>query len=449
MRIFNKREPLILFLGDLVAFALALWFTLFLRYGSSLDAVRLSDHFQAFSIIFLIWTLAFYIAGLYGKQTLVFKNRLPSRILKAQIVNSFLAIAFFYLVPSFGITPKTNLFIQLSLSFFLVLIWRLYGGGFRESKEKQSAILIGEGEEMKELADEINHNNRYAVGFDSVLDLSQISGAEAVSNIDRQLKDGRISLVVADLSHEKIQPILPEFYKLLFSRVKFLDAGKLYEEIFDRVPLSLIRYGWLLQNVSNSPKKTYDSLKRLMDLILGVIGGLVSLVFYPFVYLAIKLDDGGPVFISQERIGQNNKIFKILKFRTMTKDDAGYAVAKQTNRTTRVGGFLRRTRIDELPQLWNVLRGDLSLIGPRPELPILASAYDKDISYYRARHLIKPGLSGWAQLNQQNPPKRDLNFNDTKVKLSYDLFYLKNRSLFLDIKIALRTIADLLSRSGL
>ncbi|MFA6898427.1 MAG: sugar transferase, partial [Candidatus Paceibacterota bacterium] len=274
-------------------------------------------------------------------------------------------------------------------------------------------------------------------------------GAEAVSNIDRQLKDGRISLVVADLSHEKIQPILPEFYKLLFSWVKFLDAGKLYEEIFDRVPLSLIRYGWLLQNVSNSPKKTYDSLKRLMDLILGVIGGLVSLVFYPFVYLAIKLDDGGPVFISQERIGQNNKIFKILKFRTMTKDDAGYAVAKQTNRTTRVGGFLRRTRIDELPQLWNVLRGDLSLIGPRPELPILASAYDKDISYYRARHLIKPGLSGWAQLNQQNPPKRDLNFNDTKVKLSYDLFYLKNRSLFLDIKIALRTIADLLSRSGL
>ena len=449
MSIFNRREPLVLFLGDLVAFALALWLTLFFRYGSSFGGSLWYDHFQAFSLVFLIWTLAFYIAGLYGKQTLVFKNRLPSRILKAQIVNSFLAIAFFYLIPAFGITPKTNLFIQLILSFILVLIWRLYGEGLMRSREKQTALLIGEGEELKELSAEINNNNRYAVTFDSILDLNKISPTEAISIVDAKLKEGRINLVVADLSHEKIQPILPKFYRLLFSRVKFMDVGKLYEEIFDRIPLSLIRYGWILQNISNSPRKTYDSLKRFMDIVLGIVGGLVSLVFYPFVYLAIKLDDAGPIFISQERVGQNNRVFKILKFRTMTRDDAGHAAAKQVNRPTRVGGFLRRTRIDELPQLWNVLRGELSLIGPRPELPVLAAAYEKEISYYQARHLIKPGLSGWAQLNQQNPPKRDLNFNDTKVKLSYDLFYLKNRSFFLDIKIALRTIADLLSRSGL
>ena len=186
-----------------------------------------------------------------------------------------------------------------------------------------------------------------------------------------------------------------------------------------------------------------------MDVALALLLGAVSLIFYPFVYIAIKLDDGKNIFIKQERIGQNNKNIKIVKFRTMSVDDEGDGEANRAQKITSVGHFLRSSRIDELPQLWNVLKGDISLIGPRPELPKLVSLYEKEISFYNIRHLIKPGLSGWAQIYQITPPKFSTDYNQTKIKLSYDLFYIKNRSFWLDIKIALKTIKALLSRQGL
>jgi lipopolysaccharide/colanic/teichoic acid biosynthesis glycosyltransferase len=149
------------------------------------------------------------------------------------------------------------------------------------------------------------------------------------------------------------------------------------------------------------------------------------------------MDDGGKIFFVQDRIGEKNKVIKIYKFRTMNNE-----------KITRFGNFLRKTRIDELPQITNVLSGQLSLVGPRPEKPDLVLLYEKEIPYYNIRHLVKPGLSGWAQVYQDNPPKFNVNFNDTKTKLSYDLYYLKNKSIILDFKIALRTIGSILSRSG-
>jgi len=448
MTIFNRKEPLILFLGDLLAFALALWLTLFFRYGGNLPESVVGVHFQAFSILFVVWLLVFYIAGLYGKRTILFKSRLPKKIFQAQLVNSVLAVLFFYLIPYFGIAPKTNLFVCLVISFLLILIWRFYGESLLGPRHRQKGIIIGAGGEFHELAEEINNNNRYAVIFDSVIDLETSSDQE-VSLISQKIETSGASIVVADFRNQKIQTTLPELYRLVFNQVKFVDFYRLYEDIFDRIPLSLVKHSWFLANISFLPSKTYDGLKRIMDIILASIIGVISLLLYPFVYVAIKTDDGGKVFISQKRVGRGGKSFEIFKFRTMTRDDGGKDSDKNGNHITKIGNFLRKTRIDELPQLWNVLMGDLSLIGPRPELPILAEQYKKEIPYYDVRHLIKPGLSGWAQLNQSNPPKRDLNFNDTKVKLSYDLFYLKNRSLMLDIKIILRTVATLLSRSGL
>src|SRR6185295_17324447 len=134
------------------------------------------------------------------------------------------------------------------------------------------------------------------------------------------------------------------------------------------------------ENISVSPKFTYDFLKRVMDIWASFILGLISLIFYPFVYLAIKLDDGGNIFISQDRIGQNNLAVRIIKFRTMSLDDGGDGDDDRHEKVTRVGKFLRTTRIDELPQLWNVFWGDVSLIGPRPELPNLVKLYEKEIS---------------------------------------------------------------------
>jgi len=186
-------------------------------------------------------------------------------------------------------------------------------------------------------------------------------------------------------------------------------------------------------------------MKRIIDVIAGSLIGLVSLVFYPFVFLLITLDDGGPLFYTDVRVGKNGQKIHVIKFRSMSITGG----TDQRSRITRVGAFLRKTRIDELPQLWNVVRGDVSLIGPRPEKPELVAIYEQQIPYYSVRHLIKPGLSGWAQLYQRTPPKFGADSIETKLKLSYDLYYIKHRSLLLDVGIAVKTIKELLSRRGI
>jgi len=185
-----------------------------------------------------------------------------------------------------------------------------------------------------------------------------------------------------------------------------------------------------------------------MDIMIGFMLGVFSLALYPFVYLAIKLDDGGKVFILQRRVGRNNNTIKLLKFRTMDFDDEGKWETGAVNNVTRVGEFLRKTRVDELPQLWNVLGGSISLVGPRPEFPEPAHHYNKEIPYYNIRYLIKPGLSGWAQILHENHPHHGTDIEETTIKLSYDLYYVKNRSVTLDLQIALKTVKTLLSRSG-
>ena len=215
---------------------------------------------------------------------------------------------------------------------------------------------------------------------------------------------------------------------------------KIYEDIFDRVPLSLVRYNWFLENISTESRTTHDVFKRIMDVVLSFSIGVVSFVVYPFVAVLIKLDDRGEVFFTQERIGKNNKIIKVKKFRTMKQNG--------NNEITKIGKWLRMLRIDELPQLWSVLNGNMSMIGPRPEIPSLVKHYESEIPYYNVRHLIKPGLSGWAQLYHSDPPKVVADAEKTRRKLSYDLYYIKNRSFMLDLKIALKTVKALLSRSG-
>lgn len=444
----TKKEAIILFFGDVFFFILSLWLALYIRFADFPDLDRFVTHLVPFSILFGIWILVYFIAGLYEKHTLILKSNLPSIIFNAQVVNSIFAIVFFYTIPSFGISPKTILFIYLVVSFISILLWRLYGTAFIGRTEKQPALLIGSGSEMRELLSEVNGNNRYDLFFESSIDVHNIDAIDIQEDIIKPVYSNNIKIVAIDFSHEKVTPLLPHLYNLIFSKVRFIDSHRIYEDIFDRIPLSLVTYSWFLENISVSPKITYDFLKRSMDIFLSFVLGLVSLVVYPFVWIAIKIDDGGKIFITQERIGQNNLIIKILKFRTMSVDDEGVGEADRKQKITRVGRFLRASRVDELPQLWNVFKGDISLIGPRPELPKLVSLYEKEISFYNVRHLIKPGLSGWAQLYQKTPPKFSTDYDQTKTKLSYDLFYIKNRSFWLDIKIALKTIKALLSRSG-
>jgi exopolysaccharide biosynthesis polyprenyl glycosylphosphotransferase len=445
----NKQESLVLLVGDIFIFAASLWLTLFIRYGQTPDLPLLKDHMIAFAPILIIWFVVFFIAGLYDRHTMILRSRLPGRVLKAQAINGIVAVAFFYFASYLKIAPKTVLFVYVLISSLGAILWRVYGYPLLGSRSKQNALLIGEVEELRELEAEVNHNDFYPMRFVSAIDFDDINSLDLDKDLIEKIYSDNVTVIAVDTNNEKISPLLPHLYNLTFSNIRFINLHKLYEEIFKRVPLSLVKYSWFLENISSRNKPAFDAVKRFMDLFISIVVGLVSLPIYPFVILAIKIDDGGPIFSIQERVGQNNRIIKLYKFRTMDRaNDGGKWNQNNENKITRIGALLRKTRIDELPQLWNVFRGEISLIGPRPEFPEPVKLYEKQVPYYRVRHLVKPGLSGWAQIHHENDPHHQVDITETKNKLSYDLYYINNRSYLLDMEIALKTIRILLSFQG-
>lgn len=448
MSLINRKEPLILLVGDLVFFLVALWASLLLRTFEIPSKVLFYQHLWPFLLLFVAWVMVFYIAGLYEKHTVILRSQLPNILATTLIGNSIIAVIFFYFVPFFAIAPKTLLFIYLIVSFTLVLFWRTYGYFSLSRREPNNALIIAAGDEMRQLIEEVNNNPIYNLRFVSSIDLNRTDESGFWNEVVDRVYSENVSIIAIDLGHDNVEPVLPHLYNLIFSNINFVDMHKIYEDIFDRVPLSHLRHNWFLENISTHPRGAYDTLKRIMDALISIPLLLVPLIASPFVYLATKLEDGGPVFITQERVGEDNKIVKILKFRSMTHNDQGvYDVDRPNNVVTRVGNFLRKSRLDEFPQLWNVLKGDLSLIGPRPELPALVKNYAEEIPYYNVRHLIKPGLSGWAQIYGEHGHGK-VAVDETRNKLSYDLYYIKNRSLWLDVKIALRTLKILLTFLG-
>lgn len=434
MGISNRGHQIIHFLGDLFFLVFALWFTLVIRHLSLPSLELFKEHLLPFSVLFVVWVFVFYTAGLYDKRVMILRKRLPGTIFNVQAVNVAIAVLFFYLFPGLELTPKTILFIYLIVSFILILFWRAGIDTLLRKRRKQRVLLIGEGPDIDELAIEIDENLMYN------MEVERIKLSDMGSDF---LKD--YSMLIIDLRDEEIRKRIPEMYKLMVSGTPVVDAEKIYEDIFEKVPLSSLEQQWFLKDLSFYSHLVYDFIKRVVDVVLSFTAGLLSLTLYPFIWLAIKIDDGGPVFIIQDRLGQGGKTIKIFKFRSMNCNDKGVWVKDMDKRITRVGRLLRKTRIDELPQLYNVLRGDISLIGPRPDISGLKCKLEEEILYYNIRTVVRPGLSGWAQVNQEKPPQ---SVEETKERLMYDLYYIKNRSLMLDLKITLRTLGILASRSG-
>ena len=295
----HKTGYFILFLGDIFFFVASLLAMLIVRYQSHLTRTILVDHLFAFAILFIVWFFVFYIAGLYERRIVIFSKNLPKVLFNAQIVNTIIAIIFFYFIPYFGITPKTNLFIYLVFSFFSILVWRFYGYTLFGPRRRQNAILISSGAEMRELREEVNSTDVYNLRFISSVDLERVESIDFQEEIIKRIYAEDVSVIALDFKNPHSSYILANLYNLIFSRIIFIDMHKVYEDIFDRIPLSLITYGWVLENISLMPKVTYDFLKRLMDVLLSLILGVISLLLYPFVFMAIKLDDGGPIFFLQ------------------------------------------------------------------------------------------------------------------------------------------------------
>lgn len=313
-----------------------------------------------------------------------------------------------------------------------------------ESRSKKPLLIVGSNPQTVELAKFIEENPQLGYELKYVLDLAK----ENVKNIDLIIKKDKINTVVIAPEIYQVPEIIEVFYKSLENRVTFLNLSSFYEQVTSRVPLGAINQIWFLENLAEGSKKTYEEIKRFSDIIFALILGTIVLLFVPLIALAIKLSSRGPVFYHQKRVGQNGKVFEIIKFRTMrvgAEEKTGAVWAQENDpRTTWLGRIFRKTRIDELPQLWSILKGEMSFVGPRAERPEFHNQLKTNVPFYEERYIIKPGLTGWAQINYHYGSS----VKDAAEKLQYDLYYIKNRSLVLDLGIILKTINISLRQTG-
>lgn len=439
---------------DFLILSLSLYISLCIRKIEIISYDYFLEIFYPFLIIIFISIIVFYMYGLYDKMTVKIYKELNQRILSGQIISSILGSIVFYSSSYFSIAPKTILIIYILISSLLIFVWRRYARHVIKGNKDVKILIVAEGDELLELRDEILNNKILNVKKVDVFDLSQNNNLDLYTKIKNNIKEEGYNMLVINMHNSYIKNQISLFYELLLEGVSVVNFADLYEEVLQKIPLKNIDAGWFFNNLYNNKTKFYQKTKRFIDLSISIPAFLLSLIFYPFIYLAIKIQDGGSVFYTAERVGKDNKVFKIYKFRSMTNkkvEDIDVASKSESGRVTKFGKFIRKTRIDELPQLINVIMGDLSLIGPRPEFPQLVKEYSNQIPFYGIRHTIVPGLSGYAQIYQEQHtvPKFGIATDSTKIKLSYDVYYLKHRSLVMDISLIIRTVRILIGKTGL
>ncbi len=432
-----------LLLLDITALYGALVITIFIRYRDTFS-YQYGVHFTPFLFIFALWLFIFYITNLYDFGFL--RNNLDfySGLFRAIITTSAISAIFFYLIPIFQITPKTNLAIFITLFSGIVIGSRTLFNKANASGSKKPLLIVGVNNQSLELAKFVEENPQLGYELKYIMDLSK----EGIKNVDQIIKQEKINTVVISPETYQAPEIVNIFYRSLENRVTFKNLSSFYEQLTNKVPLGAINQVWFLENLTEGSKKTYEELKRFFDLVFSFILGAIVLPFIPLIALMIKISSPGPVFYLQKRVGQNGRSFEIIKLRTMRKDAekvTGAVWAKENDpRTTTLGKILRKSRIDELPQLWNILKGEMSFVGPRAERPEFLEELKKEVPFYEERYIIKPGLTGWAQINY----RYGSSIADTAEKLQYDLYYIKNRSLILDLGIILKTINISLRQAG-
>lgn len=432
---------LLLLIADCCILFGSLYLALTLRSGEIPENSLFISFLVPFSLITIVSVSIFYSYGLYDKPSLRLIRELSKRILTSQILAALSAVILFYSLPTSGIAPKTILLLYVVISSVLMSVWRHYAFSIVLRYKKQKSIIIGSGETFRTLVDELTRNPHTGIMLISTIDVDTYDMSKVIGVI----KTIKPNSIIIDMRDERIKPYFGLLYTEVFEGSAVIDIVDVYEDVFDMVPLPLINQEWVFRYISVSHR--YNGFKRFLDLLLATPAYIISLLFYPFICLAIKLEDGGPIFFVHNRVGKHGKLIPIYKFRTMENKPTNEI--NETKKISKVGRFLRKTRLDELPQLWNVIHGDVSLIGPRPEAPSLVSEYSKTIPFYNIRHVVRPGLSGWAQVHQHDAPKFGIDIKQTSTKLAYDLYYLENSSLMLDIAIILKTFKVLLSKSGI
>ncbi|OGZ47414.1 MAG: hypothetical protein A3J54_02400 [Candidatus Ryanbacteria bacterium RIFCSPHIGHO2_02_FULL_45_13b] len=461
----------LLALGDIVALYIALGITLFIRYGIHL-AEPWDIHRVPFAVIFFIWILLFFIAGLYNQEAWNANRVIKERIIRTIAAASIVAVLLFYLIPAFVITPKTNLITQIILSIGLIIGWRILAGILIRNTSKTNVLFFGLSEENISLARNLRDHPHLGFSVAGIVHTEHTPPSSAPTdgipivslneNLFAFIKEKDVSLAIASSELRSNTELVRILYGVLLLGVRFMDFSTYYENLTGKIPISRISEIWFLENLAGSQKRVYEFTKRLFDILLSLLVGTIALILFPFIALGILLSTPGDIlhvyekrarpgdgilFFWQTRIGRNGKPFHFIKFRSqrLGAEHIGETKAMvEDPRKYPFGAFLRTFYLDELPQTWNVLKGEMSFIGPRPERPEYVAKLAESIPFYKIRLLVPPGITGWAQISMQN----DASVEDAPEKLQHDLYYIKNKSLALDLNIALKTIWVVLSRKG-
>ncbi len=451
----GERQTLLV-IGDLLAASLALLIALYV-WGNS-------ERFLGFSLTFIQRRVPFWffllplawivlMVELYDVHRANDWKQTVRGVLMAVLLGVvlYLALYFYYSSPPRSLLPRRGVATFLVATASLTLLWRwVYLRIFTNPQFMRRVLLVGGGRSGRQLLQVINSlavKPFILVGV--VDDDPQKQGEQVEGHAVLGTSEILLDLVEQHRISEIIVAITGEMQGRLFQAL--LDAQEMgveisrmptvYEELLGRVPILLLETNWILRSFVDEARVSgfYSLAKRLLDLLGGMVGCLLFLLFLPFIGLAILVDDGAPIFYSQTRLGRGGQVYRIFKFRTMRRDaeaDGQPKLAREDEeRATRVGRILRRSHLDELPQFLNVLRGEMSLVGPRAERPELVEHFQKVIPFYRARLLVKPGITGWAQVNFGYASTLE----DMVTKLEYDLYYIKHRSLLMDLIILLRT----------
>lgn len=441
MILHHAPRRLLLICIDVAILLGSLWVTLFIRNFGAWDKNLFESLIPPFSLIIVASLAIFYIYGLYDKPSLRLIRELRTRIFSSQILAGIIAVFFFYTLPGLGVAPKTILVIYIATASVAMIIWRYYASLFVLRYRKQNSVIIGTGKSFHMLVDELSRNPHTGITLISVIDLDTYD----VRKIGDVFISTHPDSIIVDLRDHRIKQHFGALYARMWEGAAVYDIISVFEDVFDMVPLDILNQEWVFRHINNARRMQF--IKRTLDIIVSIPVFLLIVLLYPFVFIAIKLEDGGPILYPHVRIGRYGTPFTMYKVRSM--EHKATNELHETKKITRVGRFIRRTRIDELPQLWNVLRGDVSLIGPRPESPKLVTEYSQAIPFYPMRHIVRPGLSGWAQIHQREVPKFGVDVTQTSTKLAYDIYYLEHEDFWLDIAIILKTVKVLLSKSGI
>ena len=460
---FERREQtLLLVIGDFIAALLALGIALLIwARGDTwlgLSVAFLRERIPAwFYFLPLLWMVL--MADSYDIRK---AGNLKSTLRSLGV--SLIGCAAIYLVVYFASKPNSlprfGVAIFLVLAVLITFFWRLlYVRLFTTASKQKRALIIGAGRAGLALAQIVAEQDPPPFTLVGLIDDDPAKKGTLIENFPvlgnhRDMREIIETHHITDIILAISNVMSPGMFQtILTSQEKGMNLATMqdtYESLTNRVPISLLESDWIIRSfIDRKPTSgLYRISKRLMDLFFGLIGMAVLGVLFPFLALLIRLDSKGPIIFKQIRLGRGGVPYTILKFRTMkdNMDMEKEALVTSTNdpRVTRFGRYMRKTHLDELPQIINVLRGEMSFVGPRSEREELVCIFQREVPFYRARMLVKPGITGWAQIHQDYAET----VAETAIKLEYDLYYIENASILMDISIIMRTITNVLGFKG-